>query len=233
MGDRGVCVVFGVGPGLGAAAARRFAESGWTVAVVARTRAKVDAFAAEVGGHGFVADATDLESVQQALSEVRAALGPVHTLVWNVGGGVFGDFDQVGLEALDLALDTNTRALFAAAKAVVPDMRALGGGNLLITGATASLRGKPFTTAFAAGKAAQRSLAQSLARQLWPAGIHVALVIVDGMVDLPTTRARMPDKGDEAFVSPEGYADTLVFLAGQDRRAWTFELEVRPHVEAW
>ena len=105
--------------------------------------------------------------------------------------------------------------------------------TLVITGATASLRGKPFTTAFAAGKAAQRSLAQSFARQYGKQGVHVALIIIDGMVDLPSTRKRMPETPDEAFLSPKGYGDAVSFLVGQRRSAWTFELDIRPHVEEW
>jgi NAD(P)-dependent dehydrogenase (short-subunit alcohol dehydrogenase family) len=112
-------------------------------------------------------------------------------------------------------------------------MAARGDGALIITGATASLRGKPFTTAFAAGKAAQRSLAQSLARQYGKQGVHVALIIIDGMVDLPSSRERMPDTPQEAFVSPEGFADAMSFLLRQRRSAWTFELDIRPHVEGW
>ena len=106
-------------------------------------------------------------------------------------------------------------------------------GPLLFGQTRIGRRGKPFTTAFAAGKAAQRSLCQSLARQLGPEGIHVALIIIDGMVDLPASRQRFADRPDAAWVSPDGYADVLLFLAKQDRRAWTFELEVRPHVESW
>lgn len=233
MADKPVCVVFGVGPGLGGAAARAFAESGWTVAAVARSADKVATVAEAVGGRGYTADATDEASIRSALQRIAADMGPVDTLCWNVGSGVFGDLDQIDVDAMDLSFDTNARGLFVAAQEVVGPMRAAGAGNILITGATASLRGKPFTTAFAAGKAAQRSLAQSLARQLWPEGIHVSLVIVDGMVDLPRTRAQMPDKPDAAFISPDAYANTLLFLARQDRRAWTFELEVRPHIETW
>ena len=228
-----VAVVMGVGPGIGGALARRFSTEGWTVVSVARREAVVQALAAETGGVGMTCDATDEDQVRALFTRIEAEVGPVHTLLWNVGSGVFGDLDSVDMKALDLALGTNARGLFAAAQAVRPQMAGQGGGNLIITGATASLRGKPFTTAFAAGKAAQRSLAESLARTLWPEGIHVALIIVDGMVDLPSTRARMADKPDEAFLAPEGFADTALFLCQQDRRAWTFQLEIRPHVEPW
>lgn len=233
MSEQPVCVVVGVGPGLGGVSAVRFAEAGWRVACVARSAENVAEWAEQTGGRGYTADATDLVSVRTTLERIRTELGPVHTLIWNVGSAVFGDLDKIDIDGLDLGLDTNARGLLTAVKAVVADMRAAGTGNVLITGATASLRGKPFTTAFAAGKAAQRSLAQSFARQLWPQGIHVALVIVDGMVDLPKTRASYPEAPADAFISPDAYADTLLFLARQHRSAWTFELEVRPSIETW
>jgi len=225
--------VIGVGPGNGAALARRFADDGYLVACVARSAQKVQDLAAEIGGRGYAADARDEASLQALFETIRADLGPVHTLLWNVGSGIFGDIDEIGTDALDLAYETNTRGLMTSVKATLPDMRGAGGGNIIITGATASLRGKPFTTAFAAGKAAQRSLAESLARKLWPENIHVALIIVDGMVDLPSTRANFGDRPDAAFVSPEGLADAAAFLCAQDPRAWSFQLEVRPSLEEW
>lgn len=232
MGQR-VCAVVGVGPGLGEGYARQFAEAGWTVALLSRNADRLQELARELGGKAWSCDATDEASIRDTFAAIEAELGPVHTLVWNVGSGVWGDIDAIGTDGMELAWRTNTLGLFVATQVVLPGMRAAGEGNILVTGATASLRGKPFTTAFAAGKAAQRSLCQSLARKLWPEGIHVALLIIDGMVDLPTTRQRMPGKGDEAFVGPSAVGSTAVHLAQQDRRAWTFELEVRPHVESW
>lgn len=226
-------LVVGVGPGLGTAVARRLAADGYRVALAARTVSKLEGLAEELGGLAVGMDATDPESVEAAIDTVDEAIGPIHTVVWNVGSGVFGDLETVDLDGLDLAFHTNTRGLFTLAKRLLPAMAERGDGALVITGATASTRGKPFTTAFAAGKAAQRSLAQSLARQYGKRGVHVALILVDGIVDLPSTRARMPDVPDEAFVSPDGYADAVAFLLGQRRGAWTFELDVRPHVEDW
>jgi NAD(P)-dependent dehydrogenase (short-subunit alcohol dehydrogenase family) len=228
-----IALVVGVGPGLGGAAARRLAEDGYRVALAARTVEKLSELEAETGGIAVAMDATDPSSIEAGVARIEAELGAIHTVVWNVGGGGFGDLEKVGLDALELAFDTNTRGLFVLAKRLVPSMAARGDGALIITGATASLRGKPFTTAFAAGKAAQRSLAQSLARQYGKQGVHVAVVIVDGMVDLPSTRERMPETPQEAFVSPEGYADAMSFLLHQRRGAWTFELDIRPHVENW
>jgi len=228
-----IALVVGVGPGLGTATARRLHADGYQVAVASRNAERLGGLAQELGGLAVSIDATDADSVESGIAAVQEALGPIHTVVWNVGGGVFGTLETVDTDGLDLALGTNTRGLFVLAKRLLPEMAERGDGALIITGATASLRGKPFTTAFAAGKAAQRSLAQSLAREWGPKGVHVALVIVDGMVDLPSTRERMPDRADETFLSPDGFADTVSFLLGQARSAWTFELDLRPHVEAW
>lgn len=228
-----VAVVVGVGPGLGGALARRFADADWRVVCVARRAEVVAALAGEVHGVGMTCDVTDETQIKALFQRIRDEVGPVHTLLWNVGSGVWGDIDNVEVAALDLALATNARGLFLAAQEVANDMRAAGGGNIIITGATASLRGKPATTAFAAGKAAQRSLAESLARTLWPQGVHVALIIVDGMVDLPVMRERFPDRPHEDWLSPDGYADAALFLCRQRRGAWTFQLEVRPNVEPW
>ncbi len=226
-------LVVGVGPGLGSAAAQRLAADGYRVALAARNVDKLSEIATQTGGFALAMDATEPSSVEVGIAQVEEELGEIHTVVWNVGGGGFGDLEKVGIEALELAFDTNTRGLFVLAKRLVPAMAARGDGALIITGATASLRGKPFTTAFAAGKAAQRSLAQSLARQYGKQGVHVALIIIDGMVDLPSSRERMPDTPQEAFVSPEGFADAMSFLLHQRRSAWTFELDIRPHVEGW
>ncbi|MBX2802646.1 MAG: SDR family NAD(P)-dependent oxidoreductase [Myxococcales bacterium] len=228
MSDAKVCVVVGVGPGLGEALARTFAREGWRVAVMARSVDKVRALADDIGGLAVPCDATDNDAIRQAFATVREQLGPVHTLLWNVGSGVFGDLDKVDVAGMELAWRTNALGLFVAAKEVVGDMRAAGEGNLVVTGATASRRGKPFTTAFAAGKAAQRSLCQSLARQLWPEGIHVALVVVDGGI-----RPADTDRPPETMLAPADIATTALHLARQPRSAWTFELEVRPHVESW
>jgi NAD(P)-dependent dehydrogenase (short-subunit alcohol dehydrogenase family) len=112
-------------------------------------------------------------------------------------------------------------------------MKQRGTGSIIAIGATASRRGGPAAAAFASAKAAQRSLAESMARHLWPAGIHVALVIIDGVVDLERTRQRMLDKPDELFVRPDAVAETVFHLATQDRSAWSFEVEARPFGERW
>ena len=118
--------------------------------------------------------------------------------------------------------------LLLAAKRVIPSMKAGGGGNIVVIGATSSRRGVARTAAFAPAKAAQRSLAESMARYLWPQNIHVSLIIVDGVVDLPRTRAMLKDKPDDFFIAPDDLADTAFHLTVQPRSAWSFEVEARP-----
>ena len=225
--DAPVCVVVGVGPGMGEALARAFAGARWRVALMSRSEDKLRPLAQELGGVAISCDATREDNIRQAMDRVRAELGPVHTLIWNVGNATWGDLDKLDMGGMNLAWQTNASGLFVGAQAVVADMRAAESGNILVTGATASRRGKPFTTAFAAGKAAQRSLCQSLARQLWPEGIHVALVILDGMVNIPDREVPEPRR------EPAAAAVTYLHLAQQPRSAWTFELEVRPSAESW
>lgn len=226
----GVVVVAGVGPGIGGALARRFAAGGHAVAGLARGEDKLAALPA--GARGYVCDVTDAAALRSALDRVRSELGPVRTLLWNVGGAAWGTIDQIDEAGLLLGFHTNVVAAMHAVQHVLPDLRA-SGGEIVFTSATAARRGRPFTTAFAPAKAAQRVFAEALARHLGPEGIHVAIVVVDGVVDLPATRARRPDLPDAAFVSPDAVADTVWHLVHQDRRGWTFELEVRPHVESW
>jgi NAD(P)-dependent dehydrogenase (short-subunit alcohol dehydrogenase family) len=146
---------------------------------------------------------------------------------------VFGSFDEVSVADFEAAWRVNALGLYAVARRIAPAMRAAGAGSLIVVGATASRRGVPRTAAFAPAKAAQRSLAESLARTLWPAGIHVALIVVDGVVDLPATRAWLKDKPDSFFIRPDDVAFTALHLVRQPRSAWSFEVEARPFGESW
>jgi len=123
--------------------------------------------------------------------------------------------------------------LFVTVQEVLPDMRKAGGGNIVVSGATASLRGGANAAPFASAKAAQRSLAQSMARHLGPEKIHVSYVIIDGMIDIPYIREMMPDKPTEYFLSPDDIAAAVFHLTQQPPSAWTFELDVRPFGEKW
>lgn len=229
-----VAVVAGVGGGNGAALARRFAAEGHAVAMLARSRGSLEAFEQEIAGsRGFECDVASAESVARAFSSIRAQLGPVDVLLYNAGSGVFADVESITPEQFEQSWRVNAYGAFLCARQVIPDMKLRKSGSIVFIGATASRRGGPRTAAFAPAKAAQRSLAESMARSLWPSGIHVALIIVDGVVDLPRTRRMMPDKPDDFFVKPAAVAETAYHLTRQDPSAWSFEVEARPFAESW
>lgn len=229
-----VCAVVGVGPGNGTALARRFAAEGHAVALLARTTATTEPLAAALPhARAFACDVTDPASITAAFASIAAELGPVETLLYNAGPGTWGTVEETTAEQLEQAWRVNALGLLLAAQQVIPAMKEAGRGMILVTGATASRRGAARFTAFAAAKAAQRSLAQSMARHLGPQGIHVALLVVDGVVDLPYTRQMMPDQPDAFFMKPDDIAQVAWDTCRQPRSAWSFEVEVRPFGESW
>lgn len=229
-----ICLVTGIGPGLGSAYAERFAEGGYRVALLGRTREKLERFAEEIPGSlPVVCDVSEAASVRQAFETVRSELGEPSVVVHNAGSGVFKGFLDTTADELRSSLDVNIAGLFHVAQAALPAMLEAGSGAIVVTGATAAWRGSPKTAAFAAAKGGQRWLAQALAKEFAPKGVHVSYLIIDGMVDLPRTRAMMPERPTEDFVSPEAVAETAWHLAHQAPGAWTFELDLRPAPEGW
>ena len=231
---RRVCAVVGVGPGNGAAFARRFAAEGCAVALLARGTKLTSELAATLpGARAYACDVADAVSIARAFAGIRAELGEVAILVYNAGSGVFGTVEEISPADFEASFRTNALGAFLAAREVIPAMKRAGRGDIVFVGATASRRGVARTAAFAPAKAAQRSLAESMARHLWPAGIHVSLIVVDGVVDLPATRAFLTDKRDDFFVKPDDVADVAFRLTEQPRSAWSFEVEARPFGESW
>jgi NAD(P)-dependent dehydrogenase (short-subunit alcohol dehydrogenase family) len=231
---RRVCAVVGVGPGNGAAFARRFAAEGCAVALLARGTELTGELAASLpGARAYACDVADAASIAQAFAAIRAEQGEVAILVYNAGSGVFGTVEEISHEDFEASFRTNALGAFLAAREVIPAMKRAGRGDIVFVGATASRRGSARTAAFAPAKAAQKSLAESMARHLWPAGIHVSLIVIDGVVDLPRTRAFLRDKPDAFFVKPDDVADLAFRLTEQPRSAWSFEVEARPFGESW
>jgi NAD(P)-dependent dehydrogenase (short-subunit alcohol dehydrogenase family) len=229
-----VCAVVGVGPGNGAAIARRFAAAGYRLALLARNTEFTSAMAEELGdGLAVACDVTREQDVAEAFRTVHGALGGVAVLVYNAGSGAWGTVEEISASDFEANWRVNALGSFLASRQVIPSMKAAGAGSIIFIGATASRRGVAKTAAFAPAKAAQRALAESMARHLWPSGIHVALVIIDGVVDLPRTRKSMPGKSDEFFVKPASVAETVYQLSQQERSAWSFEVEARPFGERW
>jgi NAD(P)-dependent dehydrogenase (short-subunit alcohol dehydrogenase family) len=229
-----VAVIAGAGPGNGAALARRFTEAGYAIALLSRHPATLDPVPDDLSGaRSFVCDVTDPISVDRAFASIRSDLGVIDVLLYNAGSGVFADVETITLDQFEQAWRVNAYGALLCSRQVIPGMKEKGAGAIIFVGATASRRGGIRTAAFAPAKAAQRSLAESMARRLWPTGIHIALIVIDGVVDLPKTRAAMPDRPLDAFVDPAGVAEIAYQLCRQQRQAWSFEVEARPYSEKW
>jgi len=234
MSQGKVVVVAGAGPGNGFALGSRFAAAGCAVALLSRRLESAQGFAADMPNtQGYCCDVSDAASVESCFGQIRSDLGEVDVLLYNAGSGAFADFEAITAEQFEQAWRVNALGAFLCARAVIPAMKKKGAGDIVFIGATASRRGGKKTAAFAPAKAAQRSLAESMARSLWPVGIHVSLIIIDGVVDLEKTRAAMPEKPDDFFVDPAGVAEIAWQITQQSRRAWTFETEARPYKEVW
>lgn len=225
-----LALVTGVGPGTGAAVARRFADGGYRVAMLARDADRLAALEREIPDS--IAAPCDVSDAV-ALERVVAQLGAPRVVVHNAVGGAFGDFTQVEAETLRRNFEINTMALFNLARLTTPAMIAAGEGALIVTGNTSAIRGRAAFAGFAPTKAAQRILAESLARDLGPKGVHVAYLIIDAVIDVPWQRQRLPDAKDEFFTSPVSIAAEVFHLAHQPRDAWSFLAEVRPFHEPW
>jgi NAD(P)-dependent dehydrogenase (short-subunit alcohol dehydrogenase family) len=226
-----VCAVVGIGPQNGASFARRFASEGYTVALLSRNTEYSSSFAAEIkSAKAYACDVTDPLAIETAFAAVRADLGKIDVLVYNAGSGVWGNIEELSAHDFEQSWRINTMGAFLVSKEVIPSMKEKKTGTIIFVGATASLRGKPFTTAFAPAKASQRSLAQAMARHLWPSGIHVSLIIIDGGVK---SLASDVDVEAPETLNPDDIATTAYFLSQQPRSAWSFEVDVRPSQESW
>lgn len=229
-----VCAVLGVGAGNGEAFVRRFSDEGFQVAMLARSKDYLlDLEASVAGAHAFPCDLMESAQITSVLAAIESKLGPVSVMLYNAGGGTFKYVEEASLEDFEANWRINVQGLVAATKAALPQLRQHESASIVVTSASAATRGRANTAPFASAKAAQRSLAQSLARQLGPEKIHVANVVIDGVVDLPRTREMLSDKPDDFFVQPSAVADAVWGLTQQDPSAWTFELDIRPFGESW
>jgi NAD(P)-dependent dehydrogenase (short-subunit alcohol dehydrogenase family) len=221
-------VIAGVGPGLGASLARRFDAEGCSVGLFARSATYVESLAEELDDAvAATVDVGDSEAVARGFETVREALGPVDVLVFNASAAAWDGTLDIDPDAFDRALDTNVRGALHCVQAAVPDMLEGDGGTVIFTGATTSVRGREGAIGFSAAKFGARGMAESMARELGPEGIHVAHVVIDGGIRPPEGAVENPD----AYLDPDAIADSYWRLVEQDRSAWTLELDLRPHVE--
>jgi NAD(P)-dependent dehydrogenase (short-subunit alcohol dehydrogenase family) len=226
-----VALIVGVGPRLGAALARRFAQSGMSVALASRVLAHVESLAAALGSsaRAYACDATDESQIEALYRAVEAELGTPTLVVYNVVA-----FSRKGLlETTAAEFESGWRAGcfggFLLARAAARSMIARGlNGTIIFTGNTSSVRGGAEFHSMTAAKFALRGLAQSIARELQPRGVHIAHVVIDGLI---ADEARRPGRGPDAFIEPDAIAETYLQIHRQPKNAWTTEMDLRTWVE--
>jgi len=217
-----VAIVVGVGPGLGAALVRRFAREGLAVAMAARQGDRLAALAKEVGGKAYGCDATIETAVDDLFAAVERDLGRPALVVFNAGGYVRKPIAELSVSDVENTWRSNCLGGFLVGRAAARVMQAAGKGTIIFTGATAAMRGGVNFAAFAMGKFGLRALAQSMARELGPKGIHVAHTIIDGGIG---------ENAEATKLSPDAIADAYWHLHRQQKSAWTQELDLRPWAE--
>src|SRR5437870_6976764 len=215
--------------------ARRFARGGYAVAMLARSRDRLVALEQELEhARGYPCDVTDEAQLDATIDKVRADFGAPKVLVHNAVGGAFGTFLEIEPEVLNRNFQVNTMALLHLARRLAPAMIEAGEGVIIVTGNTPALRGKPRFAGFAPTKAAQRILAEAIAREIGPKGVHVAYVVIDAVIDLEWTRTMVSKPGgDPFFIQPSAIAEEVWHVAQQERSAWSFNVEIRPFAEPW
>jgi NAD(P)-dependent dehydrogenase (short-subunit alcohol dehydrogenase family) len=224
-------VIAGVGPGLGESLARRFAAEGCEVALLARNADYLDELAIDLDGStagealAVPTDISDRDAVRAAFGAVREAFGDVDVLVNHASAAAWDGLLDADPEAFRRALGVNVEGAFHCSQEAVADMVDGDGGTVIFTGATTSVRGRENAVGFSAAKFGARGLAESMARELGPEGVHVAHVVIDGMIRPPGS------DDDEQYLDPDAIAEEYWKLVQQDRSTWTLELDLRPHVE--
>src|SRR5215831_6678528 len=229
-----VCVISGVGPGTGSALARRFGRGGYRVAMLARNAQRLSQLEHELSNSkAYMCDVSDAAQVEATVDQIYRELGTPTALVHNAVGGAFGSFLEIDPAVLNRNFQINTMGLLYLARRFAPAMVQAGNGNIIVTGNTSALRGKAGFAGFAPTKAAQRILAEAMARELGPRGVHVAYIVIDAVIDVPWARQRYKDKPDEFFIKPTAIAEEAWHLTQQARSGWSFNVELRPYCETW
>jgi NADP-dependent 3-hydroxy acid dehydrogenase YdfG len=235
--EKRTAAVVGVGPGTGAALARRFA-TGYRVALIARNADYLSRLAAEIGESGgeaiaALANVAEAESIEAAFASIKQRLGNIEVLLYNAAMRPFGRLMETKASTFENTWRVNAFGAFLCAQQVVPAMLEARRGVIIFTGATAGTKPFPTSAAFGPAKFALRGLAQVMARDLGPQGIHVAYVNIDGGIDMPFIRKLRPEAKDEDLLRPSAIAEAYWHVAHQDRSAWTQELDLRPFKEAF
>ena len=239
--EKKIALIVGAGDYLGSSIGHRFAKEGYHV-VGTRRRGDLATFTdpvKEAGGQatGIYSDARDEDQVIALFDEIETTIGPIDVVVFNVGGNVKYPILETTVRVYSKVWQMCALAGFLVGREAARRMVPRECGSILFTGATASVRGAAGFSAFAGGKHALRALAQSMARELGPQGIHVGHVVIDGVIDTAATRELFPDwfeqRPEDAILKPEQLADIYWMLHTQPRSAWSFEIDVRSYLESW
>ena len=234
MSTKRIAVITGVGPGTGAATARRLAQGSFEVAMLARNAERLERLAQEIPGcHAYPVDVTDSAALATVLDRIETELGAPEVVIHNAVGGARGTFLDIDPAVLEHNFQTNVMAFLHLARRFAPSMVAKAKGTILATGNTSAHRGKATFAGFAPTKAAQRILAESMARELGHKGIHVGYVVIDAVIDVEWARKMFADAPDDFFIKPEDIADEIWHFLNQPRGAWSFNVEIRPYRETW
>ena len=234
---RPICMITGLGEGTGGYTAKKFSKEGYRIAMLARSVERLERFEKELkGSKGYICDVSNIDHLKETCSKIKNEMGSPEVLIHNAVKGNFEKLLDGKPEWLEENFRINTTSLMYLAHELIPDMIKSKKGVIIVTGNTAAKRGIANTPYFAPTKAAQRILAQSLARDVGPKGIHVAYLMVDASINTPWTRTRIEkqiNQPDIIFAQPEDIADEIFHIAQQERSAWSFDVEIRPDIEEW
>jgi len=222
-------LIVGVGAGLSASLARAFTKAGMTVALAARRAGDLAGLAKEIGGKAFACDATNRAEVVKLFADAEAALGAVDVVVYNASYRTRGPFVELNPDEVAKSITVSAFGGFLVAQEAVKRMLPRGRGAIQFTGASASVKGYAQSAPFAMGKFALRGLAQSMARELQPQGIHVCHIVIDG--GIRSARRAEPADRPDSTLDPDAIAQSYLHLLQQQRSAWAWEIELRPWVE--
>ena len=232
--ERPHCVLVGIGPGTGAACARHFSQAGYTVSIISRSDERLAEFAADIPHTvPYRADLADSDNYRATLERIVNEQGVPRVVIHNATQATFGRYEDIAIEKFERNFRVNTAGLLITAQVFGPKMVAAGEGSIVVTGNTAALRGKPDYIGWAPTKAAQRILAEALARDLGPQGVHVAYVVIDAVINMPFARRRRVIEDESKLAQPDDLAAEIYRIAHQPGSAQSFYVELRPLSEPW
>ncbi len=236
MNKNKVVAVVGAGPGLGASVAQRFAKEGYTIALIARTQSKLEEIQKSIEALGqralpVSADVTSESDLESAFNQITEDGGNIEALIYNAGDFKMQSVLDIDPEGFKRSWEINCMGAFLSSKLVLPSMIENKRGTIIFTGATASKRGSSMFSRLAVGKFGLRALAQSMAREFGPKGVHIAHVVIDGIIATPFYIENQPDRDPQTLLSPDSIAEQYLQLHIQDRTSWTLELDLRPSAE--